>query len=213
MSTIVPPLRSLLPAADVQGFFELVGKALAIHINTQGPPDGITPDYVEDFPKERLTQPGAAFEVITFRVDGSQMSSTSNDRDRRPRGPEIRERKPHPKVDGYNLVTLGWWEDVTVVFTISSKTNSNANRLGVWFHKFMMKYAFALKFFDGRGIQQFRFAQRLPDSVDQIEGQEIYKREYAYSFRIEYLDAAMERQLTNASLTVNGQTIATLFSQ
>lgn len=205
MSTVVPPLRSLQAAADLPGFFDTVADALALHVKTDGPPDGQTPIFVEDFPKERLSVPGDPFYVVTYRVDSTQMGSTSNDSDRRPRAPLVRDRRPHPNLEGYNLVTYGWWEDAVVVFEIWGKSNSGANSLGNWFHKFMMKYAFAVKYFDGRGVQQFRFTQRLPDEVRQKEGQELYLRQYAYSFRLEFLDSTLERRITTASLSVNGQ--------
>lgn len=207
MNNIVPPLRSTQPAADIQGFFKIVGEALNLHIKTEGPPDGNVPVYVEDFPKERLDKPDDPFYVITFAVDGCEMSSTSNDADRRPRLPVIRNEIQHPSLEGYNLVTFGWWEDAVVIFTIWGRTNGNANNLGIWFHKFMMKYAGMFKFFDARGVQQFRFVKRLQDATTQQEGQEIYSRSFAYSIRVEYLDTAIRRQITNISPSVNGQNL------
>jgi len=197
----VPPLRSSEAAVDIQGFFQTVGEALGVHIKTAGAPDGIAPEYVHSFPKKRLSEPGKPFDVITHHVLDGGMSATSNDGSRIPREPATRERTPHPEKAGYNLCIQAWWEDATVVFTIWSNSNENADELAVWFHKFLMRYAYFYGFFKARGIQQFRFVQRLEDSNEDREGQELYVRRLAYSFRLEYLDTFEERQLTD--LTVN----------
>jgi hypothetical protein len=205
---VPPPLRSSEPAADIQGFFRAVGEALDLHVKTAGAPDGITPVYVHSFPKERLSQPsvpgqpGKPFDVITHHVLDGGMSATSNDGSRVPRAPVLREKKPHPDKTGYALCTTGWWEDATVVFTIWSNSNENADELTVWFHRFMMRYAYFYGFFQARGIQQFRFVKRLEDDTEDREGQELYRRYLAYSLRLEYLDTFEERQLTDVTLNV-----------
>ena len=199
---LVPPLRSSQPAADIQGFFRIVGEALNLHVNTVGAPDGVTPVYVHTFPKERLSETGKPFDVITHHVLEGGMAATSNDGNRVPRQPSVRERKPHPTKAGYNQCYQAWWEESSVVFTIWSNSNENADELTVWFHRFLMRYAYAYGTFKARGIQQFRFVKRLEDSNEDREGQELYVRRLVYSFRLEYLDMFEERQLTDVSLHV-----------
>lgn len=198
----VPPLRSSQPAADIQGFFQITGEALALHVQTAGAPDGVTPVYVHAFPKARLSEPGKPFDVITHHVYDGGMSATSNDGSRVPREPARRERRPHPTKAGYNLCTLAWWEDVSVMFTIWSNSNENADELTTWFHKFLMRYASFYQYFRARGVQQFRFVRRLEDTTEDREGQELYARRLIYRIRIEYLDTFEERQLTDVTLNL-----------
>ena len=42
-SSIPSPLRSSKPAADINGFFQIVGQALAEFIKTEGAPEGTAP--------------------------------------------------------------------------------------------------------------------------------------------------------------------------
>jgi hypothetical protein len=203
---VEPPLRSSEAAADIQGFFRIVGEALAVHVKTAGTPDGVTPVYVHSFPKERLSEAGKPFDVVTHHVLDGGMSATSNDGSRIPREPALRERTPHPTKAGYNLCNQGWWEDTAVVFTIWSNSNENADELTTWFHKFLMRYAYFYGYFKAYGIQQFRFVKRLEDGTEDREGQELYHRRLVYSCRLEYLDSFEERQLTDVTVHVTNET-------
>lgn len=202
--TPIPPLRSSQKAADIDGFFKLVDQALDLHIKTTGAPEGAVPVYVHSFPKERVGQKDQPFDVITHHVMEGGMAATSNDGSRVPRGPVLRDRRAHPEKDGYNLCVNGWWEDAAVVFTVWSRNSEVADRMTVWFHKFIMRYANFYDFFKARGVQQFRFVKRLEDGVEDREGQELHHRRLVYSFRIEYLDTFEERQLTSVSVNVKG---------
>ena len=75
-----------------------------------------------------------------------------------------------------------------------------ANSLAVWFHRFLIRYAYYYKFFEAFGIQQFKFAGRQADKSDTKENQELQIRPLRYSFRLEFLDTFTERQLTDLTL-------------
>lgn len=202
-----PPLRSSQPAVDIPGFFDIVEKALALYIQTEGPPDNTKPTLVHEYPKERLARPDDTFDVITFKVLESTMAPTMNDGSK-PRSPKARETKNHPKLAGFNVQIIGWWELVQAEFSIWSKSSRNADLVAAWFHGFMVKYAFAYKFFSTRGVNNFRFVRRADDDVVQTFGQELYRRRLTYEFRLETLFAVEQKQLTDVDVTygVSGPT-------
>jgi hypothetical protein len=210
-SSIIPPLRSSKPAVDINGFFEIVGQALQEYTATEGKPNGADPFYVEDFPKERLSQPDTAFNGITFHVLDGELAANRNDGTTVARAPFIRSTRSMPDQAGYVTVTNGWWENNTVQFEIWAKTNSMANVLAIWFHRFLMRYAYHYKFFEAYGVQQFKYLKRLEDSVEQKEEQEVYLRRLCYTFRLQYLDVFTERLLTDLQMNVSlGRDVQTL---
>ena len=198
---VLPPLMSSKPAVDINGFFDIVGTALNDFIKTEGAPDNTSPVYIEWFPQERIGKPDTAFEVINFSVLEASLSPVLND-GRVNRNPSIRQTEVDKTKEGYNKITYAWWEDYTVQFEIWSKSNLTANKLAVWFHRFLIKYNFFYKFFPAHGIQHFKFEKRLADEVEVKEDQEIYKRRMCYSFRLEMLDTFTSRQLTDLTLEV-----------
>jgi hypothetical protein len=196
---VPPPLRSSKRAVDINGFFEIVGKAFDHYIQTEGAPDATSPIFIERFPQERLGKPDKPFEVITFSVLEGALSPVLND-GRTNRNPSIREVRVDKTKEGYNKITYGWWESYTVKFEIWSKSNPTANKLVVWFNKFLKRYDYFYNYFAAYGIQKFKFEKRLEDVTETKEDQEIYKRCLCYSFRLEMLDTFIEHQLT--SLTI-----------
>lgn len=199
---VLPPLMSSKNAVDINGFFEVVGKAFNEYIKTEGAPDNISPEYVEWFPQERIGKPDTPFEVITFSVLEASLSPVLND-GRVNRNPSGRPPSVDKTKEGYNRINYGWWEDYTVQFEIWSKSNPTANKLAVWFHKFLIKYNFFYKFFPAYGIQHFKFEKRLADEVEVKEDQEIYKRRLCYSFRLEMLDTFINKQMTDITLEIS----------
>jgi hypothetical protein len=201
-ASIVPPLRSSKAAVDINGFFEIVGQALAEYIKTEGAPAGTAPFYTETFPKQRLTKPDTPFDAILWTVEAGGMAPTSNDGTVVPREPSLRQVYKKQDEAGYNQVVNAWWETYTVQFEIWSKSNPYANQLAVWFHRFLIRYAYVYKFFGAFGIQQFRYVARKSDAVETRENQELYVRRLQYSFRLELLDSFKERQLTDLTLNI-----------
>jgi hypothetical protein len=195
------PLRNKQPAVDIAGFFDLLQQAFAIHVKTVGTPEGVVPVFVESFAKERLTQPDSPYNIITYRVSNSVMAPTMKDGST-PRAPRSREEKQSDEKSNYIVVVSGWWEQVVVTFEIWCENNANANKLAIWFHSFMMTWAFTLKFFEGRGVNNFAFLQRLEDSQPRVDDQEVYLREIQYTFRLETLVAFEKRKLTELTLYV-----------
>jgi hypothetical protein len=196
-----PPTRSSLPATDIPRFFDGVEKALALHIKSDGTPDGVSPQFEHSFPQERLSKADDPFDIITFRVLNSSMAPTLNDGST-PRSPKQRQSTPHPELAGYNLAIWGWWEMVTVEFSVWSKSNARADILTDWFHKFIMKYATVLNFFMARGVSNFKFVSRGDDDFDPVERQEIYRRRLRYEFRLEYLVPLMEKTIQSVDINV-----------
>lgn len=205
--TLVPRMRSTLPAVDIPGFFDAVEKALSLHIRTEGPPDQTSPILVHEFPKERLAKPDDKFDVITYKITSAVMAPTMNDGSA-PRSPRLREVRAHGKLDGFNIQVEGWWELVQAEFRIWSKSSRNADLIADWFHTFIRKYAFIYKYFLARGVQNFRFVKRADDDVDQLFGQELYTRRLTYEFRLETLFAVEQKQLTDLDIIygINGPT-------
>jgi hypothetical protein len=197
----IPRLRSSRPAIDSDGFFDAVGQAIQLHINTTAPPDGASPFYVHEFPKERLSKTDAAFDGVTFRVLSSVPAASRND--------GTIPRKPYefsePDLNQANYVkkTTTWFELLSVEFTLWSKSSPTRGKLVNWFHKFMMRYANAYKFFEARGADQFQFVGRGEDGFETREEQEIYYGTLTYQVRVQFLDTYSERQLTQ--LTVDSQ--------
>lgn len=209
----VPPrLRSSLPAVDIGGFFEAVSDALKLHLTTEAWPAGTSPTFVHDFPQERLGKVDDPFDVITFHVKSAKMAPTSNDRNRVPPAPVLREEKASTQYLGYNTRTMAWKEMVEVVFTIWSKSNKRADDMTNWFHSFIMQYAFGYRFFYARGVDWFRFQERAEDQVVKItEGQEVYCRALVYEIRIEYLQTLLEKQFQSFGINLeNAETGETL---
>jgi len=196
-----PPTRSSLPATDIPRFFIGVEEALALHIETSGTPDGVSPKFEHAFPMERLSKADDPFDIITFRILNSTMAPTMKDGSS-PRNPSKRPAIPHPELGGYLLIPYAWWELVSVEFNIWSKSNARADTLTDWFHKFIMKYATILNFFMARGVANFRFVSRGDDDVDLDQRQEIYRRRLKYEFRLEYLVPLMEKTIQSIDINV-----------
>ena len=208
---IIPPprLRNKLPAVDLAGFFTLLQQAFVLHIQTSGAPQGTTPILVETFPKERLSQAGTPFDVITYRISNVTMAPTMNNGSA-PRGVTLREEKQSAGKADYNTIICAWWEQVIVTFEVWSKDNATANTLAIWFHKFIFTWAFVLKYFQGRGISNFDFVERQEDTAPRVEEQEIYLRQLSYTFKLENLIAFEERQLTSITLLIDTPGIASI---
>lgn len=198
----LPLSRSPQPAVTINGFFEIVKQALDLYIKTEGQPDNINPVLVEEFPRERVTKQDDTFDIITFRVKSSTMAASTNS-EMIPKRPSLRESKPHPELGPQHMLnTYGWWEMVQPEFTIWSRSNINANVMTEWFHIFLIKYAYFTKFFNGRGIDNFVFVERIDEEIDHNEGQELYKRRLVYEFRLNRLETTDSRVLTNVGVNI-----------
>jgi hypothetical protein len=179
----IPPYRSAKNAADWNTFFEAVQVAFALHVK-EHPFEGKSPVLVEDFPKMREGKFDTNLDVVLWRVAGSVMAPTDNSGRRVPNGLRQMGSMDSPTKLGYREVTVGWWELLCSEFQIYSKTNVRANQLAVWFHRFMMQYAFSLRFFKAYGVSYFRFIGRLTDEKTQDFGEELYVRKLRYEARI-----------------------------
>lgn len=202
-SSRIAPLRSSHPAVDVDGFFDVVSQALQLHIQSEQTPGGTAPFFVRAFPKERLSKVDQPFDGFTFRVLSSIMAPTDNAGTRTPRKPMSLDIQPDPKASGYNVVNQMWFELATVEFTAWSKSITTASSLVTWFHKFMMRYANVLKYFEAYGADKLQFVGRGEDDFETHEQQEVYLGTLTYQIRIQFIDNFSQRRLD--SLTVNSQ--------
>src|ERR1039458_5126952 len=75
----IPRLRSSLPAADPDTFFDAVGQALALHEQSEETPAGTQPFYLHQFPEERVSTVDQPFDGITFSVISSVPAAVRND--------------------------------------------------------------------------------------------------------------------------------------
>lgn len=180
--------RTPIEAVDWDTFFQAVQDAFSLHLQSFGPPGQKAPILVGEYPKQNNGNPDTSFDVILFHMLGSERAGTDPSGTRRiPKGPNLRERKPHPTKDRYSLVTIGWWELMTARFTIYSLSRDRANELTKWFHLMMMRYTFFLSFFKARGIHDLRFLSRGEDKFSREYGQEFHTRTLDYTVRLELL--------------------------
>jgi hypothetical protein len=187
-------------AVDLDGFFKAVGLALEIHRKQSRIPNDLQPIYTESFPKERLLKTDDPFDVITFSVGASGMADGSNSGT----GKQI-PRTIISDVDlgGYKVAKLQWQEQAHVVFEIWSRSNTSANALVTWFHRFMMRYGYQVKFYRPRGIDLFRFIGRMKDERESKEDQELYVRRLVYEIRLNYVDAFLDKTLESVDVNLS----------
>ena len=212
----LPPAMSTLAAADWSTFFETVQQAFTLHLASMEWPPEDNPVFVEDYPKAR-TGGGYdhTFDVILWSVHGSHMATTAQHGPNgpvRPNGIQFRGTRPSPKKLGYFEEVWGWWESMTVQFTVYAKSNERANELVSWFHRMMMQYAFIYKFFQARGVTYFAFEERLADEKSQDFGQELFLRKLRYAVRINLQDVYEAKTLEDvtlaAGITPGGEVIS-----
>ena len=195
----IPRLRSSLPAADPDTFFEAVRQALDLHMKSESVPAGAEPFYLHQFPKERVSTVDKPFDGITFSVVSSVPAATRND--------GTISRRPFYFDDqaqtlaGYTKKTATWFELVTVEFVIWSKSNPTRGKLVNWFHRFMRRYA-EFKFFEARGVDKFQFVGRGQDGFETHEDQEIYYGTLTYQCRVQFMDTYLERKLDKLSVSL-----------
>jgi hypothetical protein len=204
-AVVPPPYRSAKTAADWNTFFDAVQTAFALHVK-ETPFEGKSPVLVEDFPKMREGKFDTDLDVILWRVFGSVMAPTDNANRRVPNGLRVMGDVQSPTKLGYREVTVGWWELLCSEFQIYSKTNARANKLAVWFHRFMMQYAFSLRFFKAYGVTYFKFEGRLPDEKTQDFGEELYVRKLRYEARISLQNVMDAKTLEGIDLRVGSPT-------
>jgi hypothetical protein len=179
--------RTSLPAVHWSSFFEAVNKAFELHIASAGPPGQKAPVLVAEFPKTNEGKFDTSFDVILFHVVRSVRAPSDPHGRRIPKGPTPRETMPHPDKARYLLVTFGWWEMMTVRFTVYSQSRTRADQLTEWFHSMMMRYCFSLGFFKERGVHYMIFDGRGEDKFSREFGQELYTRTLDYDARLELL--------------------------
>lgn len=179
--------RAPLPSVDWDTFFNAVEDAFNLHLESYGPPGQKKPVFVAEYPKINEGNFDNSFDVILFKIVGSEKAATDPGGRRFPKGPTPREKKPHPTKARYSLVTFGWWEMMTARFVIYGLSRDRADEITSWFHRMMMRYAFDLSFFRARGVQYMTFDKRGEDLLSKEYGQELYVRTLDYKVRLELL--------------------------
>jgi hypothetical protein len=206
--------RSPLPSVDWDTYFDAVQQAFVLHLESAGPPGQKAPVLVADVPKTNEGNFDTSFDVITFKIVQSVRAATDPSGKRRfPKGPNIREVKPHPTKARYSLVTFGWWEQVDVRFTIFALSRDRADEITKWFHYMMMSYCFFLDFFRARGVQDMRFLKRGEDDFSKMYGQELYVRTLDYSVRLELLQSFERKGLESIEIIADETPEITLQEQ
>lgn len=204
---VPPPTKSSQPAVNHLTLFEAFRSAFEYALASIQWPESDKPVLVQEFPKERNGEFDKRFDVILYRLVRSEIASTANDRDRKPKGLSQYFEEPHPTKAGYKRILLGWQEMVMVEFRVLAKSNRRADELVTWFHRTIMLYAHAMKFFQARGVNHLVFVERLEDAMTKDYGQELYVRPLRYALRLELLDVADAKTLEQVSITVNGDSI------
>jgi hypothetical protein len=196
---LVPRLRSTHPAANPGEFFDVVEKALLLQLASEQTDRKLF--FTHSFPKDRLAKPDQEFFGIVFRVLSSVMTPTDNSGSRVPRAPSVRQVVLDPHKTGYADVDFAWKETLTVEFKIYSKASDTRGELVHWFHRFFMRYAYLMKYFEGYGIDKIQFVGRGEDGYETQEMQEVYFGLLTYQCQLEYLETYSKRIID--SLTIN----------
>lgn len=196
---LVPAKRSAHPAANAGQYFDVVSKALDLHQASEQTNRQLF--FTHNYPKDRLAKADQEFSGIVFRVLSSTMTPTDNSGTRIPRAPSRRETVLDPHKKGYVNITTGWKETLTSEFKIYTKASDTRGELVDWFHRFFMRYAYALEYFGTYGIDKIQFVGRGEDGYETQENQEVYFGTLTYQCQLEYLDIFSARVLD--SLTLN----------
>jgi|SRR5208282_2081852 len=197
--------RTPLPALDWDTFFDAVGEAFKLHLQTYGPPGQKAPTYTAEYPKDNLGNFDTNFDVVTYHILESVRAGTDpTGRRRVPKGPQLREVKPHPTKERYHVATTGWWELMKVQFTIISQSHSRADEITAWWARMMMRYIFDLRFFKARGVSYMTFDKRGEDKFERIYGQELYSRTLSYNVRLELQDSFEVKDLESLHIAIGG---------
>ena len=198
--------RTPLPAVDWDTFFDAVGDAFRLHLESAGPPGHKEPILVSEFPKTNEGNFDTSFDVILFHMVRSERAAMDpSGRNRIPKGPTRREVKPHPCKARYSLVTIGWWELMTTRFSVHSLSRDRADQVTSWFHRMMMRYTFDLSFFKARGVHYMTFDHRGEDEFTREYGQEIYVRTLDYNVRLELLQSFEVKDIESFDIQIADQ--------
>lgn len=192
----LPKSRSSLAVVDYNGFFDIVAEAMQLQMDSEQLAEDRRPVLVREFPKERLVEMDTGREFIVYSIHHAEMGGTDRDGvGRVPRKPILRDSYKSPDKSFYQTEVYGWWENVVVEFTIWAKTELRASELALWFHRFLMRYGAILDFFRARGVENFRFVERLADRFHPETGQELSTRCLRYGIRIQFLETFEKKAL------------------
>jgi hypothetical protein len=197
--------RTPLPAVDWGTFFDAVNTAMDLHLQTYGPPGQKAPTLVSEVPKTNEGNFDTSFDVILYKImESKRAASDPSGRRRIPKGPTVREVKPHPTKARYHIVTVGWWELMKARFTIYALSADRASEVTEWFHRMMMRYTFDLSFFKARGVQYMTFDGRGEDEFSRLFGQELYIRNLDYNVRLELLESFEVKDIESLNIKIGG---------
>jgi hypothetical protein len=197
--------RTPLPAVDWATFFDAVNEAMKLHLETYGPPGRKAPILVAEVPKTNEGNFDTSFDPILFKIMESKRAGTDpSGRRRIPKGPTVREVKPHPTKERYHIMTLGWWELMKVRFIIYALSADRAGEVTNWFHRMMMRYTFDLDFFKARGVHYLTYEGRGEDQFSREYGQELYIRNLDYNVRLELLENFEVKDIESLNIKIGG---------
>lgn len=196
-----------MPSVSLETIYQVFQDSFKLFLDGEQVPAANRPVLVEEYPKTREGAYDHSFDVIMFRHVSSTLAATDPAGKRIPQAPIVRETVDHPTKDGYSLVTRGWWEDTVLEFTVYSKSNLQANKLAVLFHRFAILYGTVYRVFNSRNINNFAFLGRGEDAKSKDFTTELYVRPLRYTMRLEYLIASDARKLE--TLEIGGSQVKT----
>ena len=194
-------LRTPLPSVDIDGFFRLVGSALARQQEIDGAKNKIL--FTEEYPE---VDDNISGEVITYKLverkpgtfDNKPTGSMMNDTNIRQRKKFFREAQDDPENTGFSIYTYGQWFDNQIEFNIVCKNNKLANARALWFENFMESWAW---YFEASGVSMLRYLGRGADSVSTIDNKKRAIRPLTYLVRTEKLTVIRENTLRTVLVT------------
>lgn len=136
------------------------------------------------YPKDPIENPGGDNRTVYFRVVRRQLGNMTNDGDRRPFRPQMKEVVDHPELEGKKLVTYLQRMDNEVEFEVTSPFSDAADEAAIFFERFMVAYLWYLK---EMGIREIRYLERSGDGLKTIGGTELYCRPIRYHVGVDLI--------------------------
>ena len=201
MEVTTPRLRSTHKAVNINGFFAVVGEAVVLQQKADRTAASSQVKYGQAFPLTTDGKFDTRFVVVRHSVLRGVRAAMTN-RGQAPRGPMERERKPHPDMAGYLLVTTGQAEEYEVQFSITAKTPKEADELVEWFKGAIINFTIQ-GFFIAHGIEQFFWLSREADRIDKEHGAELFTRDLIYHVRLDVLRQHELKTLDAIHLTLS----------
>lgn len=175
--------RSDYKAAEINGFFALVKRALDDYYASSRVPEEyrftFTPKYPKQLAEEEL---GKTFNFITYRViSREQGPKTKSALGGRREAPFVFDAGQDPVTAGYKLEDTVTFKTNVVRFDIQSTACPFADMVALWFENWFVPSYTA--YFQSNGVMRVMFKHRAADLVEDVYRNWVYIRPLFYEVR------------------------------